>query len=244
MASAADQGMAACVPHGHDDAPSALVRLAVFDYDGTMISGQSGALLSRWLIARGMLSPLRALRLGWWGARYFLHLPYRQDEAREQIFGALSDRTPQEIRRIMHEFHDTVLLKRYRQEAIDEVRRRREEGCVTLLVSATFRDIARAAARVLGVDGFVATDMEQDADGNYTGNVSGTVVAGPEKTRAVAAWADEHVGKGRWTIAYSYGDHHSDQDLMTASEKAYAVCPGKTLKHVASRRNWDVLDWK
>ncbi|WP_077598528.1 HAD family hydrolase [Olsenella urininfantis] len=219
-------------------------RIAVFDYDGTAISGQSGALFSRYLLRHGYLNPIRALRLFWWGARYVLHLPYRQDEAREQVFGALNEHTPEEISRIMLDFHNSELLRRYRQDAIDEVRKRKEEGCVTLLVSATFQDIAEAAARRLGVDGLVATDMERDERGLYTGKVNGTVVAGPEKTLAVGRWADEHFGPDGWVIAYSYGDHHSDKDLLAASEKAYAVSPGKMLKSAAKRRHWEVLDWK
>ena len=221
-----------------------LVRLAVFDFDGTSISGQSGSLFSRYLFARGYLSISQALRLGWWGARYMLHLPQRQEEAREVIFDALDERSPEEISALMRSFHDEVLLPRYRPAAMAEVRKCKDEGCVTLLVSATFLDIAREAADHLGVDGLVATDMQVDAQGRYTGQVAGPVIAGPEKTRAVERWADEHVGPGRWVIAYAYGDHHSDEDLLSASQKPYAVSPGKTLKHAAKRRDWEVLDWK
>ena len=231
------------MPVAASQATPAVTQIAVFDYDGTAINGQSGALFSRYLFARGLLSPLRALRLGWWGIRYVLHLPCRQGEAREQIFDTLREHSPQEVKGIMCDFHDQVLSKRYRQEALNEVRRRKEEGCVTLLVSATFKDIAEQAARRLGVDGLVATDMERDAQGNYTGNVEGAVVAGPEKTRAVERWANEHLGPGTWEIAYSYGDHHSDEDLLSASRQAFAVSPGKTLKRKAKQMNWVVLDW-
>lgn len=47
----------------------------------------------------------------------------------------------------MHRFHDEVLLPRYRAKAREEVARRRAEGCVTLLVSATFKAMADVAAR-------------------------------------------------------------------------------------------------
>ncbi|EUB31951.1 HAD family phosphatase [Olsenella uli] len=224
--------------------PQNPARLAVFDFDGTTISGQSGSLFSRYLFARGYLSLSSALRLGWWGARYVLHLPYRQNESREIIFSALSERTPGEVRALMRGFHDAVLLRRYRPAAMDEVRHCRDEGCVTLLVSATFRDIAQAAAQYLGVDGLVATDMERSADGGYTGEVEGEVVAGPAKTRAVVRWADEHLGKGNWVIAYAYGDHHSDKDLLGAADKPFAVSPGASLKHTSKKRNWEILDWK
>ncbi len=224
-----------------DDQPR---RIAVFDFDGTSISGQSGSLFTRYLLRRGYLNPFRMLRLMWWGIRYVTHMPLNQNEPREVLFAALDEHTPEEVHQVMVDFHDQVLAKRYRPSAIDEIARRKAEGCVTLLVSATFRDIAEAAAKRLGVDDFIATEMETDETGDYTGRVEGGVIAGPEKTRAVERWANERLGEGNWVIAYSYADHHTDTDLLQASQEAFAVSPGKTLKYAAKKRNWEILKWR
>lgn len=218
-------------------------RIAVFDYDGTSMDGQSGSLFTTYLLRNGIMSLPRALRLGWWGARYKLHLPYRQDEARELVFGALGEMDAAAISRVMNAFHDEVLGPRYRKKAVEEVARRREEGCVTLLVSATFDIIANAAAEVLGVDGVIATQMERDAAGRYTGRVDGEVVAGKNKYRSVVRWCDEHIGPGKWRLSYAYGDHHSDEDLLARADEAFAVCPGQTLKSAAKKNGWAILDW-
>ncbi len=223
--------------------PQRKARLAVFDFDGTSIDGQSGALFSVYLWRHGLMSVPRALALSWWGLRYKLHLPQSQDEARELVFGALEDLGHRDIDKIMHEFHESVLKDRYRPEALAEVAKRRKEGCVTLLVSATFAPIAADAAKTLGADDYIATGMECDADGNYTGRVAGTVVQGPEKVVAVTRWADAHLGKGAWTLAYAYGDHHTDATLLSAAAKCYAVCPGETLRKLARQHGWEVLEW-
>lgn len=222
---------------------TSITRIAVFDYDGTSMDGQSGSLFTMYLLRRGIMSLPRALRLGWWGARYKLHLPYRQDEARELVFGALSEMDEGSVARVMRDFHDEVLAPRYRRQAVAEVARRRAEGCVTLLVSATFDKIADIAAEVLGVDAVLATHMERDARGGYTGRVEGQVVAGENKYRAIRDWADARYGAGSWTIAYAYGDHHSDEDLLSRAGEAFAVCPGKTLRSTAKKRGWQILDW-
>lgn len=218
-------------------------NVAVFDFDGTCIGGQSGALFTTYLLLRGKMSPLRALRLGWWGARYKLHLPHRQDEARELVFGALRGLAAEEVDELMIRFHDEVLAPRYRPRALEEIARRREEGCVTLLVSATFDVIAQVAGRYLGTDDTVATKMARDAAGNYTGDVDGAVVAGAEKYRATALWCDEHLGRGGWRLAYAYGDHHSDAHLLSHAQEGFAVCPGKTMVVAARRNGWKILDW-
>ena len=63
--------------------------LAVFDYDGTCIDGQSGSLISTWLLKGGHLSARAVTGLTWWGIRYKFHLPYRQEHSRELIFDSL-----------------------------------------------------------------------------------------------------------------------------------------------------------
>lgn len=231
-------------PGAPADVARGIVPLAVFDYDGTIIDGQSGALFSRYLLQRGLISKRTASRLVWWGARYKLHLPYRQDEARELIFRDLGALGRDEAHRIMHEFHDEVLVPRCRVDAVSRIHRCHEEGCLTLLVSATFEEIAREAAERLGLDGYVGTRMEVDERGNFTGQVEGEVTAGEGKCRAVRAWADEHLGPGRWRVAYAFGDHFTDEPLLAEAEQGFAVCPGKTMRQIARRRGWPVLEWR
>jgi HAD superfamily hydrolase (TIGR01490 family) len=219
-------------------------RIAVFDFDGTLISGQSGSLPFRYLLSRGYLSPVQAVRLSWWGIRYALHLPKRQEEPREIIFSAFAGHGPAEVRAIMDDFYDKVLVERLRPRGVEEVDRRLGDGCVTLLVSATFKDIAARAARDMHFDGYVATDMKRDQNGGYTGEVEGEVIAGLEKMHAVERWADAHIGHGKWVVAYAYGDHYSDCDLLVEAANPYAVSPGRTLKRTARRLDWPIVDWK
>ena len=51
-------------------------KVAIFDFDGTIVDGQSGALFTTYLLRHGIMRLPRALHLGWWGLRYKLHLPY------------------------------------------------------------------------------------------------------------------------------------------------------------------------
>lgn len=218
-------------------------RLAVFDFDGTCIDGQSGLYFAEYLFSHGYLSPAQALELAWWGFRYKFHLPYRQEEAREVIFAGLDRYDADQVNALMRKFHDEVLLKKYRPRALEEIQRRKAEGCVTLLVSATFLGIAVPAFEHLGADVLVATEMEKDERGHFTGRVLGPVIAGREKPRAVARWADDHIGRGKWRIAYAYGDHHSDEYLLEQADVPVAVSPGKTLRSKAEMRGWTIVDW-
>lgn len=220
-----------------------VVRIAAFDFDGTLISCQSGLRLAVYLARRGAVSPRRAAALVWWGVRYKLRLPYREEEARELVLGAVSDSPAAVVDRLMVSFHDEELVARYRRAGVAEVRRREREGCACVLVSATFRGIARRAASFLGMEGFLATEVELGPDGCYTGRVVGDVMQGESKRAAVATWADERFGKGGWELAYAYGDHYTDAPLLAAAACPFAVCPGSSLRSAARRQGWTVLDW-
>ena len=217
--------------------------IAVFDLDGTLIDGQSGSLISLYLLSRKVVSLPRAARLAWWGARYKLHLPQRQDEPREVILAALNQQSPDEIRQMMRDFHDEVMVERYRPKGVAEVRRRADEGCVTLLASATFRDVAERAAEHLGMDGFVATEMERDDSGDYTGRVEGDVTEGKAKLDAIVRWANDHYGTDGWYINYAYGDHISDAPFLSIARHPFAVEPSYLMKQLSKRRKWTILAW-
>lgn len=219
-------------------------KIAVFDFDGTVISGQSGLLFSAYLLRRHLSSVSRTLKLVWWGVRYKLHLPQRQEEARELVVGALTQYSIEFANAVMHDFHREVVEGMYRPQALEEVRRRQAEGCCVLLVSATFEPIAELAAKKLGVDAFLATKMQVGADGHYTSKVDGPVIEGAQKLVSATEWCNQHYGKGNWELAYAYGDHYSDATLLSAAQTSCAVCPGPTLTRLASKRGWTILNWE
>lgn len=218
--------------------------VAVFDYDGTCINGESGKLISLWLLRKGYLGIRAAVGLSWWGIRYRLHMPLRQERSRELIYGELASRGADAVRSIMKTIHEEALLPLYRKAAIGEIARQRAEGCATVLVSATFEDVACHAARHLGTDGYVATKMELDNAGEYTGRVLGEVVVGEAKVRAVTRWADEHLGEGSWFLAYAYGDHYTDKTLLSGADHPVVVSPGPTLKRYAREHGWPIANWR
>ncbi len=219
-------------------------KIAVFDFDGTVISGQSGLLFSAYLLRRHLSSVPRTLKLMWWGVRYKLHLPQRQEEARELVVGALTQYSIEFANAVMHDFHREVIEGMYRPQALEEVRRRQAEGCCVLLVSATFEPIAELAAKKLGVDVFLATKMQVGADGHYTSKVDGPVIEGAQKLVSATEWCNQHYGEGNWELAYAYGDHYSDATLLSAAQTPCAVCPGPTLTRLANKRGWTILNWE
>ena len=77
-------------------------QVVVFDFDGTVIAGQSGFLFAAYLYRQHISSLMRTIRLAWWGIRYKFHLPQRQEEARELVMGALTEMDVAQANQVMH----------------------------------------------------------------------------------------------------------------------------------------------
>ena len=219
-------------------------RLAVFDFDNTMIDGQTGVIFTRYLLDHDYITRWNTAKVIGWGAKYFVRLPVDQHRVREYIFDDLKGMTEDEFRAIAKDFHDRVLTECYRSDALETIAARQREGCVTIVASATFVEVVDEVAGHLRLDGAVGTHMELNERGRFTGHVKGEVVEGENKLRAIRAWADEHLGKGRWQLAYAYADHHSDYETLSCAVHPTTVHPSFSLLVSALREGWPVRNWR
>ena len=220
------------------------VRIAVFDFDGTCIDGNSPVLLVRHLALHGMLSPSVVGRILLWGAAYKLHLPQNESWVRGLVFSAFEGKPKSEVDDFLARFYDEKIDAIVRPRALAEIDRRRAQGMVIVSVSATFSPIVkRAIERRHLFDHGIATDMKVDEAGRYTREVACTPTEGAEKPLALARWADATYGEGNWVLAAAYGDHYSDRPLLESADAPYAVTPGPTLARFARETGWPILEW-
>lgn len=220
------------------------VELAVFDFDGTSISGNSPVMLVRRLVHRRMLKVSVVARILLWAAAYKLRLPQSESWVRGLVFRAYAGMPKEAVDERLRAFYDETIACRFREQADAAMRMHREAGRVVVVVSATFEPIVERARERHPFDMQVSTRMGVDAQGNYTCRVEGEPVEGEEKPRAIARLADERFGKGNWTIAYAYGDHHSDRPMLSLAKHAVAVNPDRPLARTARQEGWEIVDWE
>ncbi|MEG0096690.1 MAG: HAD-IB family hydrolase [Raoultibacter sp.] len=223
--------------------PGAPVQLAVYDFDGTSITGNSPVLLVAYMMRRGMLKMSVLFRILLWAFAYKVRLPQDECSVRSLVFTAFAGKPKEEVDCFLREFYDDRIAPRFRKGCDESMRDHRAQGHVVLIVSATFEPIIERAHEVHPFDYQISTRMATDAEGFYTTRVKGNPVEGEEKPRAISRFADERFGEGKWELKYAYGDHHSDRPMLFAATQAFAVTPDWPLAWTAHRQGWSILKW-
>ena len=223
-------------------APEGKARLAVFDFDGTSIAGNSPVLLVSHLLRHKMLTKRVVFRILLWAAAYKLRLPQNEAAVRGLVFTAFEGKPAAEVDAFLAEFYDERIAPLFRPEADAAMRAHAEAGDTVVVISATFEPIILRAMERHPFDNQISTRMSVATDGTYTRAVEGLPVE-EEKLAAVRRFGDSRFGPGNWELAYAYGDHHSDRAVLSAAEHPRAVSPDRPLARTAREKGWEILDW-
>lgn len=217
-------------------------RFVVFDFDGTILNGHSPVMLVKSFLARRAMPLGTILAVAWWGIRYKLRLPHEQHEVRKRIFRLFKDVSAAEADKMMEYLYETEISRFLRRDALETIRTYQELGVPVIVVSASFEAIVKLAAIELGAFAQLSTHMEI-VNGRYTGEVGSVPMEGAEKRRGFIEFADEFCGPGNWELIAAYGDHHTDEALLSLAKRPVAVTPDRKLKRIAKARGWEIVNW-
>lgn len=200
-------------------------------------------MLVKYLVCKGMLDKSVIARILAWGIAYKLRLPQNEAWVRGLVFRAFEGKPVEEVDAFLRDFYDKVVEPRFRASATEVMQGYIADGVKVMLVSATFEPIAVRAKELHPIDFQISTRMCATEHGTYTCQVEGIPVEGSQKLVELTRFADDKWGKGNWELVAAYGDHHSDRELLSAAQEAYAVCPDRPLTRTAESLGWNILEW-
>ena len=209
-------------------------RLAVFDFDGTLIQGDSIAAYLRFALKERALSPAR---LGW-AALAFCAWKAGLITAAQAKTAALSflRKLSGARKEALDEAFAQALAARIRPKAAAEMEKRRSEGCLIVLLSASTENYMAPLAALLGADKLICSRL--DGQGRVTVNVRGT-----EKKVQLEKWLEEQRIGADLPASFSYGDSASDLPVLGMTGHPFLVSPGKKALR-AAKGKIPVLDWR
>ena len=138
------------------------------------------------------------------------------------------------------EFFNAYLLKKAFPKAIERIRRHRELGHKTVLITGAL-DFVVAPMKPL-FDEVVSCIMTTNANGKLSGNLDVAPPTGEARALLVESFAKQYGVSLTETAAYA--DSTSDLPMLEAVGFPVAVNPEPKLLQIAKKRGWDVENWQ
>ena len=213
------------------------MRAAFFDFDGTLLTQESGRICAIPAMRSGLIGlPVGARVVAGYLAS---KLGVLSRTAAQRIgFETYRGRTLAELRMEMQRLHDRYLRPRLSPPVLAAARAHRTAGDAVVIATASAFFFAEPLARELGSE-LIGTQLEWDTAGRCTGRVAGDILEGAAKARAARAWS---AGRGlRLEDAAFYTDHIADLPFLELVREPVAVGPSRRLRAEALRRGWKII---
>jgi HAD superfamily hydrolase (TIGR01490 family) len=216
-------------------------RLALFDLDNTLLTGDSDYEWGQFMCDRGVVE-----RSAYEAQNRLYYEQYVDGtlDIHEYLAFALrplAAHTPEELARWHAEFMRTRIAPMILPAARGLVRRHQQAGELCAIITATNSFVTGPIAREFGIEHLIATEPEQ-RDGRFTGRVAGTPCFRDGKIVRLDQWL---AGLGRRLADFEatccYSDSHNDLPLLERVKRPVAVDPDDTLAREAARRGWETI---
>ncbi len=217
-----------------EDSPEGPRICAIFDFDGTIISGYSAIAFIREQLRRGDLS-----------TRDFLDLASAMTNfgLGNLGFSGMMAITTQFLRGIEEQAYvelgedlfDKQIARLVYPESRALIKAHQDKGHTVAIISSATPYQVEPAAADLGIENVLCTQLEVE-DGVFTGNVVRPTCFGQGKVDAAEVLADG-VG-GNLGQSFFYSDSTDDQLLLERIGNPIALNPSDKLRAVARDRNW------
>jgi len=216
-----------------------MTAAAFFDMDRTLLCVDSGMSWTRFLYKRGELPASMVAKAIYWSTLYKLAVLDM-----ESVFARLArtlegDLEAEMIAKCEIWYRDHV-APNVAPAARVAVEHHRQLGHTVVLATGSTIYAARPVAKGVAIDHVLASELEVDAGGAFTGRAS-AYCFGEHKVALAKAWAErEGIDLD---ASYFYSDSYNDLPMLSAVGTAIAVNPDARLGRHARRKGWAIQHW-
>ena len=217
------------------------MRLALFDLDNTLLSGDSDYEWGQFLVDHGVLERERYEAQNRVYYEQYVAGALDIHEYLAFALAPLAAHAPEELARWRAQFMRLRIAPMITAPARALVERHRSAGELCAIITATNSFVTSPIARAFGIEHLIATEPEM-RDGRFTGRVAGTPCFREGKLVRLEQWL---AGLGQRLADFEesvfYSDSHNDLPLLERVTRPVAVDPDEALAAVAARRGWAVM---
>lgn len=218
------------------------MKLTLFDLDGTLLPVDSDHSFGEFLIQEGWVDAAAFKRRN--DGFYADYVAERLDMHAYVDFATSGwrERPSADYEAVRRRFMRDVIVPNLRPAALRLVATHRDRGDLVALVTATNEFVTRPIAQAFGIEHLVATALQRDGAGNFTGRIDGTPCYREGKIARVSHWlAGEGLDWHGFDEITVYSDSTNDLPLLERATQAVATNPSKTLEATARARGWRIL---
>ena len=218
-------------------------RLALFDLDHTLLSGDSDVLWCEFLMHEGVLDRAEFQPRNDEMARRYGEGTVSAEDFCDFYVSTLTGRTLDEWRPWCERFLNDVVAPLIPASAIELVESHRARGERLVLTTATNRLLTELTAARLGIADLLATEVEL-VDGLCTGRTRDVLNMREGKVTRLRSWLVERGvdPDAAFASATFYSDSSNDLPLLQAVGHPVAVDPDAGLRRHAQAHGWRVLE--
>ena len=199
--------------------------LAIYDFDGTMLDGDSIVRYIAYAIKQGYESPWSIFRQAVNAVSVLSGLKSIVS-GKSSALKFLKYMDPDLQEEFNRSFCREVLVPRLYPKAIKSMKRHHEEGCHILLVSASPDIYLQYMKEFLPIDKVLASPTEPD------GIVSSST-RGAKKVRRVENWAKEQSFEVDWQASWAFGNSIHDLPIMHLCGRPVCINPTRRMRKMA-----------
>jgi HAD superfamily phosphoserine phosphatase-like hydrolase len=207
-------------------------RLAVFDCDGTLWSGDAGERFFDWELSRGVVSDAT---VRWARARHADYLAGKvsEDEMCGEMVTLHQGLKESDVLALARQFFGENFSDKIFPEMRELISRLQSAGCDVWAVSSTNEWVIREAMRHFSIPSQkILAASVQVKDGVITSQLT-RVPSGPGKPKAIL----EVIGE---VPDIAFGNSRWDADMLTLARQAVAVNPNPDLEQLARGKGWTI----
>ena len=210
---------------------------AFFDIDHTVISGDSGMLLVRYLIRNGLMRRRDLLGPVYYTLLYRLNLldinaVFRRYQER------IKGQTHEQMQSLSGEWYAASVRPRIYRSMAQQIAEHRTAGHIVAFLSSATTYVAEPLAQELKVDHLLVNRLEM-IDGRLTGEAVQPLCWGVGKKFWVRRFVDEH--SINLAESYFYSDSIADLPVLSIVGNPRVVNPDRLLRRHARRNGWPIL---
>lgn len=192
-------------------------KVAFFDIDKTIIKNDSMFLFLWYGIKKKPQTIVTLLPVFVYTVLYSMKL-VKPEKPKEFYFYAIKYFRDEDLK----DFYQSILVKKLYEDAVKELKEKKENGFHVLLVSASPDAYVRFFRELPFVDGVIGTKLLRKGEG-YTNKLEGANCKGVEKVHRINQYIDTHQIEIDFEHSCAYSDSLTDLPMFSLVKNQYLI---------------------